>query len=112
MGSGRIFNIRDAVWTRVRPELTNGIKGTPLIPANTAGITVTATKVEAGGRFSPHRDPYSHVLYFLSGRGEVSVEGSEHSVTAGNVVRIAAGETHSYRNSGDEEMTLLTINIP
>ncbi len=112
MGPGQVFDIEDAAWTPVREDLTEGIAGIRLVPDHESGMTVTVTKVQVGGNFSAHRDPYHHVLYFLQGRGEVSIEGVSHSVAAGSVVKITAGETHSYRNIGDEEMMLVTINVP
>ncbi len=112
MEPGQVFDIEDAAWTPVREDLTEGIAGIHLVPDSESGMTVTVTKVQVGGRFSAHRDPYHHVLYFLQGRGEVSIEGTCHSVAAGSVVKITAGEMHSYRNIGDEEMMLVTINVP
>ncbi len=108
----QVFDIEDAAWTPVREDITEGIAGVRLVPDHESGMTVTVTKVRVGGHFSAHRDPYHHVLYFLKGRGEVSIEGVCHPVAEGSVVKITAGEMHSYRNTGDEEMMLVTINVP
>jgi quercetin dioxygenase-like cupin family protein len=108
----KIYRLEDPDWKAIRPDLTKGIVGKGLIPRGTKDIDVTVTRVEPGGEFSLHRDPYHHVLYVFQGHGEVRFGEDVHPIGPGTIVEVPAGEVHAYRNKGDKEMILLTINIP
>ena len=75
-------------------------------------MDVTVTKVEPGGEFALHDDPYHHVFYVVQGKGEVCVGEDVYALEAETIVEVPAGEFHAYRNKGGTEMILLTLNIP
>ena len=104
-----IFKADDLEWQPVRPEMTNGVYGKTLLN-DIAKIVLT--RVAPGGNFSSHRDPYGHLFYFLAGEGVVCVEGTEVQTGPGLVVRVAPGELHSYGNTGNEDLTLISVNVP
>jgi mannose-6-phosphate isomerase-like protein (cupin superfamily) len=60
----------------------------------------------------PHQDDYGHLFYFLSGEGLVWVQDKEFKASPGLVVRVNAGEVHAYENTGDEDLMLISVNIP
>jgi quercetin dioxygenase-like cupin family protein len=92
--------------------LTKGIRGKALAPKGTKDMDVTVTKVEPGGEFALHDDPYHHVFYVVQGKGEVCLGEDVYTLDAETVVEVPAGEVHAYRNKGGTEMILLTLNIP
>jgi len=96
-------------WLAVRPELTQRVFGKTLLDR---GTKVVLTRVAPGGSFESHRDGYHHLFYFLSGRGELRIEDKTYAIRPGLVAKIEAGEAHSYRNTGEEEMLLLSLNLP
>jgi quercetin dioxygenase-like cupin family protein len=96
-------------WQPVRPEITEGVSGKVLLAGPTRAVL---TRVAPGGRFAPHRDPYAHLFYVLTGTAEVAAGEERRRVGPGSVVRIAAGEFHGYENSGMEELLLLSLNLP
>jgi len=96
-------------WQPVRPEIAEGVSGKVLLAGPTRAVL---TRVAPGGRFAPHRDPYSHLFYILAGTGLISAGEEQRSVGPGAVVRIAAGELHGYENSGNEKLLLLSLNLP
>jgi quercetin dioxygenase-like cupin family protein len=96
-------------WAPVRPDVAHGVYGKPLLDE---GIKIVHTRVEPGGEFSPHQDRYAHLLYFLSGTGLVGAGEQRFHAKAGLVVRISAGEVHFYRNTGKEDLILISLNIP
>ena len=49
------------------------------------------------------------LYYFLSGRGNVHLDGVEQPVEAGSVVFVPGGTPHFVRNSGDEVLRLLYV---
>lgn len=96
-------------WGPVRPELTQGVTGKTLLDGPTK---VVLTRVEPGGRFSLHRDPYGHLFYILEGHGHIQVGDRESAVSAGFVVQVEPGELHGYVNLGPDELLLLSLNLP
>ena len=108
----RVYHLEGSDWKPTRPELTKGIVGKGLAPKGTKNIDVTVTRVEPGGEFSLHHDPYHHVFYVFQGKGEIRLGEDVYPIGPETVVEVPAGEVHAYRNKGDTEMILLTLNIP
>lgn len=109
-GSG-VYELKDLNWTPLRPDVAKKIFGTPLVSGDKVNNTVTLTRVEPGGEFVPHKDSYGHILYFAQGEGEGSLGDKTFVVHPGFLVRVKAGDVHSYRNTSHEEMILITINV-
>ena len=106
---GNAFQLNDLPWQPVRPALASGVFGRTLLDSDTK---VVYTRVEAGGGFAPHVDPYGHLMYVLSGSGLALSGGSEYLLTSGLVLQIPAGEEHSYRNTGSDQLVLISLNLP
>ncbi|KAA0893465.1 cupin domain-containing protein [Oryzomonas rubra] len=106
---GRFIDIDAQTWKQVRPDVAHGVLGTTIL---NEGVTMTVTRVLPGNGFTAHHDAYGHLLYFLSGSGVVGVAGEEAAIRPGLTVRIQAGEEHYYRNTGSDELTLVSVNIP
>jgi len=106
---GTFIDIGAQEWETVRPDVAQGVLGMTIL---NEGVKMTATRVLPGSGFAAHHDAYGHLLYFMSGTGVVGVNGDEAPIRPGLVVRIQAGEEHYYRNTGSDELTLLSVNIP
>jgi quercetin dioxygenase-like cupin family protein len=104
-----VLHIASLEWQPVRPDLAQGVYGKTLM-AN--GLKVVLTCVAPGGGFPVHRDDYGHLFYFLSGEGFVRVGEKQLEARPGLVVRVAVGEAHAYGNTGTEDMTLVSLNVP
>ncbi len=96
-------------WQPVRPDVTCGVYGKTLLED---GVKIVLTRVAPGGSFSPHRDPYGHLFYFLDGEGIVRVEERKLRAGPGLIVRVAPGESHSYENTGTCDLMLISANVP
>ena len=96
-------------WQPVRPGMARGVYGKTLLAD---GVKVVLTRVTSGGGFSVHQDDYGHLFYFLSGQGVVWVEGRRFEALPGLAVRVSAGQAHAYENTGTEDMTLISVNLP
>jgi quercetin dioxygenase-like cupin family protein len=105
----KAFHLDDLAWEPVRPALTSGVFGRTMLDT---GTKMVFTRVEPGGEFAPHVDPYAHLFYVLSGCGIALSAGSEYQLTPGLVLQIPAGEKHSYRNTGAELLVLISLNLP
>lgn len=104
-----VLTLDDLPWQAVRPRLTAGVSGKTLL---TGATRVVLTRVAAGGRFAPHSDGYGHLFLVLAGQGRLQAGDAEYVLGPGSVVRIPAGETHGYRNTGEEELQLVSFNLP
>ena len=111
MEGSAVYELKDLSWTPLRPDVATKILGTPLVSGEKENCSVTLTKVEPGGKFAPHKDSYSHVLYFTQGEGEGSLGDKVFAIKPGCLVKVSAGEIHSYQNISKEEMILITINV-
>jgi quercetin dioxygenase-like cupin family protein len=105
----RLVDIAQPSWRPIRPELTVGVSGKLLLDGPTK---IVLTKVEPGGVFRPHRDSYGHLFHVLSGRGMVWVDSLEYPVVAGMMLRVEAGDLHGYENRGEEDLLLISVNLP
>lgn len=107
-----VYRLEETDWKPIRPGMTKGIMGKALLPKGPKDIDVTVTRVAPGGEFSLHQDPYHHVFYVFQGTGEVRLGEDSYPIGPETVVEVPAEEVHAYRNNGDTEMILITLNIP
>jgi mannose-6-phosphate isomerase-like protein (cupin superfamily) len=105
----RVFDLDAIVEQAVRPNITRAVFGKTLLDDQ---IKVVLTRVAPGGKFETHRDSYAHLFYFLSGQGRGWIGDQEFVARAGIVAQIDAGELHSYENTGDTDLVLISLNIP
>jgi quercetin dioxygenase-like cupin family protein len=105
----KAFNTSTLEWQPVRPNVTNAVFGKRLMED---GVWVVLTRVAPGGKFTTHRDNYGHLFYFLSGDGIVQVGEDQVAAREGVVVQIEAGEPHAYENTGNQDLVLLSLNLP
>jgi mannose-6-phosphate isomerase-like protein (cupin superfamily) len=104
-----VFEMDSLEWRSLRPEITTEVYA-KLVLADE--VKVMLIRVAPGGGFRSHRDGYGHIFYFLTGQGVVRVGEGEHAAKPGLVVNVTAGEPHAYENTGETDLTLLSINIP
>ncbi len=104
-----IFDTASTEWQPVRPDVAEGVWGRTLFDDK---IKIVLTRVAPNGKFRSHRDTYSHVFYFLSGEGTVTVGDQQSVARAGVVARVEAGEWHAYENTGGDDLMLISLNIP
>lgn len=69
-------------------------------------------RLEPGDHSVPHVERWSHLLYILSGNGDITINGDTAMVRRGTVCQVRAGEKHSLRNLGDDDMLVLAIYDP
>jgi quercetin dioxygenase-like cupin family protein len=110
--SGRIIECAELPWQAIRPELTREVFGKSLISPQLTPVKAVLTKVAPGGEFASHRDAYHHLLYFLEGEGEGWLGQEGYAIRPGLAVEVPAGVEHGYRNDGEGDLLLLTLNIP
>jgi len=108
------WHVDDVEWTPLTGLFIRQAGYKTVVPpefSNNA-YSIELTTVGAGGSSPPHVEPWAHVFYVLSGSGEVTVEGEVTQVRAGSVSPIAAGQSHSFRNTGTDSLEMLVIYHP
>jgi len=78
----------------------------------TEALTVGVVEIdaaEAGDSVvsTPHRHAQAEVYYVLSGRGVVTIDGTDHPVDPGSTVFIPGGAAHRTRSLGPGSLRLL-----
>ena len=107
-----IYNITEKDWKETRPEHTRNVFGKSIIPKDWSEVKMVYTKVTANGEFSTHVDSYHHVFFYQQGTGIGWIDEKEYDITPGLVVEVPAGKSHGYKNTGSEDLLLITLNIP
>lgn len=80
--------------------------------AQTHQIHLGVVRFAAGGRNVFHTHTYDQVLYVTEGEGIVATEQEEHTIRAGDVAVIPAGERHWHGATERTGMTHLAIGTP
>ena len=95
-----------------RDDVTGHVDWWTLFSADrtpTSGLTVGIADVPVGAPRPPrgHTHAQSEVYVFLSGTGEVVIDGESTPVTSGDAVFIPGGVEHMAVNTGSETLRLL-----
>ena len=69
-------------------------------------------RLEPGDHSVPRIEPWSHLLYILSGTGDIIINGSTSPIRSVTACQVRAGEKHSPRNLGDDSLLILLIYDP
>lgn len=64
---------------------------------------------DIGKEIHPNED---QVLYLISGRGTVYMDGKEMDFNKGDCVLVPAGTEHNFTTTGDESMKIITTYSP
>ena len=69
-------------------------------------------RIHAGGSIGMHRHETSDdINYIIFGNGKAVCDGKEEKLTAGTCHISRKGSEHSIRNTGDEDLVMLTIVV-
>ena len=75
------------------------------------GISVFLLNAAPGRGPGPHRHPYDEVQFIREGRARYVVDGREFEAGAGDILVIKAGEVHSFRCIGDEQLVQVDVHL-
>src|SRR5215475_8196203 len=109
-----VFSVDDIPWTNLEDlRSARGFEFKALTnDAYTKAYSCELVRLDPGDHSVPHIEPWSHLLYILSGSGDITINGNTTAVRASSVCLVQAGEKHSLRNLGEEDMLILTIYDP
>ena len=109
-----VFSVNDIPWQKLRGlPGARGFEYKALSDSDySSAFNAELARLEPGDHSVPHIEPWSHLLYLMSGTGDVTIDGETQPVAAGTVCQIKAGQKHSLRNLGADDMVVLTIYDP
>jgi len=110
----KVFSLNEIPWKDVRDlPGARGFEFKPLTDAAyTQAYSCELVRLEPGDHSVPHVEPWNHLLYFLSGTGDITINGHTSPIHGGSVCQVRAAEKHSLRNLGSSDMLVLTIYDP
>lgn len=73
------------------------------------GLVVRQRVLHDGASIGLHAHGKDEVYYIVSGRGELTLDGQARIVTPGTAVLTRDGSTHSLRQVGSEDLTVLIV---
>ena len=111
---GNVFCIDDLSWEDLRDlPGARGYQFKALTEKTyTEAYSCELVRLEPGDHSVPHIERWNHLLYILSGAGEIDIEGRVSTLKGGTVCQVCAGDLHSMRNLGEDVMSLLVIYDP
>jgi len=74
-----------------------------------ASGTVTAFAFDAGEGLSEHTAPFDALLLDLEGEADITISGTPHHVSAGQILKLPAGEPHAVKAVTPFKMLLIMI---
>ena len=118
--SQHIRNVLAGEWHDLFDQSGNrldGIRGRIGAAALTeSGIEIGADLIEMqpGSAFPLHKHPGDHILYVISGRGIVHVDGTDHTIVTGDTIFVPAEYPHGVKTYPDEAtpFRLLAVGHP
>lgn len=73
--------------------------------------TVTAFAFDAGEGLSEHTAPFDALAMVVDGACDISIAGTSHRVSAGDLLRLPAGQPHSVKAVTRFKMILVMIRV-
>jgi quercetin dioxygenase-like cupin family protein len=71
--------------------------------------TVTAFAFDAGEGLSEHTAPFDALVLNLEGEADISIAGASHRLSAGQLLKLPAGQPHAVKAATPFKMLLVMI---
>jgi quercetin dioxygenase-like cupin family protein len=78
-------------------------------PESTSSFELRYFELAPGGQTSHERHQHEHAVVVLRGQGEVLLGNELHAIGPGDLVRVAPGDAHQFRNTGGEPFGFLCV---
>lgn len=115
-----IRNVLNGEWADLLDEFGNKLKGIRgrigAAALTTDGVEIGADLIEMqpGSAFPLHKHPGDHILYVISGKGMVHIDGVDYSVVVGDTIFIPAEYPHGVKTYTEavEPLQILAVGHP
>jgi transcriptional regulator with XRE-family HTH domain len=97
---------------KVRERKRQGAKVRPLVAETIAGLEITRTELEAGGRMTgvPHKEGTREYLTCERGQIELVAAGKHHLLNEGDMLVFRGDQRHSYINP-DKRRISISVSV-
>jgi quercetin dioxygenase-like cupin family protein len=75
-------------------------------------LTMFTVDYEPGGAAQVHDHPFEEAYFFLDGEIEAELDGTVHTIRAGDIVFAGVGATHGFFNSGSGRVRWIETQAP
>jgi quercetin dioxygenase-like cupin family protein len=75
-------------------------------------LTVFTVDYEPGGAAQAHDHPFEEAYFFLEGEIEAELDGTTHTIRAGDVVFAGVGSVHGFYNTGSGRVRWIETQAP
>ena len=75
-------------------------------------VTMFTVDYELGGAAQAHDHPFEETYFFLTGEIEAELDGTHHTLRAGDVVFAGVGSVHGFYNTGTERVRWIETQAP
>ena len=75
-------------------------------------LTMFTVDYESGGAAQVHDHPFEETYFFLEGEIEAELDGTTHTIRAGDVVFSGVGATHGFFNTGSGRVRWIETQAP
>jgi mannose-6-phosphate isomerase-like protein (cupin superfamily) len=83
------------------------------LPGDGVPMSVTLVTAAPGSQQPVHVHPDSTQVYVVvAGTGRMIAGDEEADVSAGSMIRVPPGTRHAIRNTGDEQLTYVSVTVP
>lgn len=101
-----VFKERDIEW-QAHPSFSGVFVKPMLTGEEKMGFKNMLIKLVPGGEILPHTHEVTEVFYFISGAGDVLVNGERVEQRKGSLVAAPAGVEHGIKNNSTEDIFIL-----
>lgn len=84
-----------------------GVVSRTIVKKKTGTVTAFAFDAEEG--LSEHSTPYDALVLDLAGEAEITISGTPHRVTTGDILKLPSGEPHAVKAITPFKMLLIMI---
>ncbi len=110
-----VANIHERHWVDEDLEGARGFQSMQIVandPDYTLAYSCEYVRLPPGAHSVTHVEPYNHLLFFVQGRGEITMGDKTWHLWPGSYAKVKAGTKHSLRNLSDDDMLVLTVYDP
>lgn len=99
------------IWSIFRAQSTAGLDENEAVLRGFSGLTLHRLQGGLAGDYHAH-EATEQVYYFLSGQGQMKIDGETYEVREGDAVHIPPRVEHQLCNTGDDWVEHLIISAP
>jgi quercetin dioxygenase-like cupin family protein len=107
-----VFHVTDVAGTKFPAGRLTRVLAGPGAPFEPDNFVMGYVTIYAGGEVPHHAHSQEEVYFIVSGHGLIAIDGDETEVQAGSYAAIRPGQSHSLRNTTDEDLIMLFCYAP